>query len=195
MSNKVNELLVKIVYDSEIVADIMSELLVELPEFFRTTSFHSVKVTVTEFVCNYQDKNYTTQAGRKFENIIRKHLGVPNPKTKSEQVKVAINLRTKLNNTINNISRDDNFMHLLGCDRHELIEHLESQFTEGMTWENYGLTGWHIDHIRPLCSFDLTNVEEIEKATNFLNLRPLWAEENIKKAQQDRKLSIRKKSK
>lgn len=75
---------------------------------------------------------------------------------------------------------------LLGCTRQELYQHLENQFQPGMTWGNYG--EWHIDHIQPLCSFDLTNDDELKVATNFKNLRPLWAEENIAKSLEDRKL-------
>ena len=43
----------------------------------------------------------------------------------------------------------------LGCDVDTFVKHLENQFVEGMTWENYGK--WHIDHIKPLCTFDHSN--------------------------------------
>jgi hypothetical protein len=62
-----------------------------------------------------------------------------------------------------------------------LKKHLESLFEEGMTWENWNREGWHIDHIKPLSSFDLRKEEEQRKAMHYTNLQPLWAEENIKK--------------
>jgi hypothetical protein len=68
---------------------------------------------------------------------------------------------------------------LVGCGREEARTHLESQFTPGMTWENYGQ--WHIDHIRPCASFDLTDPEQQKECFHYTNLQPLWAEENIKK--------------
>ncbi len=58
-------------------------------------------------------------------------------------------------------------------------EHLEKQFKEGMTWENHGLYGWHIDHIIPCASFDLTDLEQQKKCFHYTNLQPLWAKENL----------------
>ena len=68
---------------------------------------------------------------------------------------------------------------LLGCNLGDLKIHLEKQFPEGMTWENRHL--WHIDHIKPLSSFDLMEPEQAFEACNFKNLQPLWAHENLKK--------------
>ena len=71
----------------------------------------------------------------------------------------------------------------VGCTRKELVSHLEAKMLIGMTWENYGkLDGWHIDHIKPLESFDLTQKEERRAANNFKNLQPLWRSHNEKKS-------------
>jgi hypothetical protein len=69
---------------------------------------------------------------------------------------------------------------LLGCSIEHVRKHLESQFTPGMTWENYGK--WHIDHIKPCASFDLTIPEQQQICFNYTNLQPLWAEDNLKKS-------------
>ncbi len=69
----------------------------------------------------------------------------------------------------------------LGCTSEELVAYLESQFSPGMCWENYGLYGWHIDHIKPLSSFDLTDKVQYSQACRYTNLRPLWAQDNLKK--------------
>jgi hypothetical protein len=68
---------------------------------------------------------------------------------------------------------------LLGCTIVELRVHLEKQFQPGMTFENYGLNGWHIDHIIPLASANTQ--KEIESLCHYTNLQPLWAKDNIKK--------------
>lgn len=68
---------------------------------------------------------------------------------------------------------------IVGCEPQFLKEHIEKQFKEGMTWENYGLYGWHIDHIIPLSSAQ--NEDEIYKLCHYTNLQPLWAKENLSK--------------
>lgn len=67
----------------------------------------------------------------------------------------------------------------LGCSIEKLILWLEMKFKEGMTWNNHG--EWHIDHIQPLSSFDLTNPDGFKRACHFTNLQPLWAKENLSK--------------
>lgn len=63
----------------------------------------------------------------------------------------------------------------------DLIQHLEGKFREGMGWSNHGKFGWHIDHIRPDCSFNYKSVEdeEFQKCWALDNLQPLWWKENL----------------
>ena len=70
---------------------------------------------------------------------------------------------------------------LLGCTIPEVRKHLERQFQSGMTWGNWSLHGWHIDHVIPLASFDFNDPEQQKRAWHYTNLRPLWAEENMRK--------------
>lgn len=70
-------------------------------------------------------------------------------------------------------------MELLGCSLDHATKHLESKFTTGMAWENYG--EWHIDHIKPCASFNLEDPEEQKKCFHWTNLQPLWAIDNIRK--------------
>lgn len=66
-------------------------------------------------------------------------------------------------------------------NRDQFLKYIESLFIEGMNWENYGIKGWHVDHILPLSSFDLTKEEEVIKACNYKNLQPLWWKDNLEK--------------
>ncbi len=68
---------------------------------------------------------------------------------------------------------------LIGCTIDEFAHHLEMQFVDGMSWENQG--AWHIDHIRPCASFDLSDPEQQRVCFDYRNLQPLWAEDNMRK--------------
>src|SRR5690625_5779818 len=57
---------------------------------------------------------------------------------------------------------------LIGCTVPELVEHLESQFEDGMSWENYG--EWHVDHIKPCAMFDFTKEEQQKECFHYSNL-------------------------
>lgn len=68
---------------------------------------------------------------------------------------------------------------MLGCSFEEFKAYLEAKFEPGMSWENRGLYGWHIDHIIPLSS--AANQDELEKLCHYTNMQPLWAKENYSK--------------
>lgn len=70
---------------------------------------------------------------------------------------------------------------LVGCTTAQLRAHLEAQFQPGMTWQNHGNKGWHIDHIFPCANFDLTNPESQRMCFHYTNLRPLWGRLNMAK--------------
>ena len=93
-------------------------------------------------------------------------------------------LRSRINNTIVNgkrLKKLDHTIELIGAPMEKVREHIEKQFKDGMTWENHGLYSWHIDHIKAVSLFNLTDIEEQKKAFHYTNLQPLWAEENLKK--------------
>lgn len=69
---------------------------------------------------------------------------------------------------------------LLGYTNTEFAAHLEKLFKPGMSWENHGK--WHVDHIRPLSTFNLSDPEEFLKANSLHNLQPLWKKKNLLKS-------------
>ena len=91
-------------------------------------------------------------------------------------------LRSRIWHVLKGNQQSDRTMQLIGCSLIELIHYLESKFQDDMTWKNYGLKGWHVDHIRPCASFDLSDSEEQRKCFHYTNLQPLWAKENLQKA-------------
>lgn len=67
----------------------------------------------------------------------------------------------------------------LGCSIAEFKVYIERLFTDGMNWNNR--SEWHLDHIKPLADFDLTNQDDLKIVCHFTNLRPLWARDNLTK--------------
>lgn len=99
----------------------------------------------------------------------------------------------KLNNSVmhsiwksltkNNIKKTNRTLEILGLENWDKFKnYIESQFTEGMNWNNYGKTRdcWSIDHIIPKSK--ASTLEEIKKLNHYTNLRPMWHIENIKKS-------------
>jgi hypothetical protein len=91
------------------------------------------------------------------------------------------NLRTRIYHAMKKDTKGKKTKELLGCSIQEFKIYLESKFREGMSWDNYGKYGWHIDHIIPCSMFDLTNFEQQKKCFHYSNLQPLWAIDNLKK--------------
>ena len=106
---------------------------------------------------------------------------VKDRKLRDPGFRVLINLRGRLGAAMRGDSKDATTRELVGIDIEGLLAHLESQFTEGMSWDSYGRDGWHIDHIKPCALFDLADPEQQRECFHYTNLQPLWAEENLSK--------------
>ncbi len=96
--------------------------------------------------------------------------------------KVTCNLRSRLSKAISRKQKNCSAVKDLGCTLDEFRSYIESKFQSGMTWDNYGRSGWHIDHIKPLTTFDLSDEAQIKEACHFTNLQPLWWQDNLKKS-------------
>ena len=95
--------------------------------------------------------------------------------------KLITNQRTRITGILKK-HKTNKTLELLGCSAEFLRKYLENKFQEGMSWENYGKYGWHVDHIIPCSSFDLTNIEQQQSCFHYTNLQPLWAIDNLKKS-------------
>jgi hypothetical protein len=98
---------------------------------------------------------------------------------KDSSFQVSVTIKRGIWGCLNGKQKTFSSIEYIGCSIDDLKLHLEEQFTDGMNWENYG--DWHIDHIKPLCSFDFSKEEELFYAWNYTNLQPLWAKDNLAK--------------
>ena len=112
----------------------------------------------------------------------RRREWYPKAKKNNIQFRLSERLRHRLYQALKGNVKNGSAVHDLGCTLEELKVHLENQFEEGMTWENWKIDGWHIDHIKPLNSFDLTDPKQLKEACHYTNLQPLWWYDNISKS-------------
>lgn len=98
----------------------------------------------------------------------------------SPQFKLAERARVRMNQVLDGLKKAGHTEDLWGCSVAEFRAHIEAQFKPGMTWENHGPV-WHIDHIRPCASFDLSDPAQQKACEHFSNQRPLWAFDNLSK--------------
>ena len=117
----------------------------------------------------YKNRNYMNKL---INNMIKRNL-------KRLNRKLGQNLRNRINNALKHNWKSGHLLELLGCTIEFLKRYLQKQFRQGMNWKNYGK--WHIDHIKPCASFDLSIPEEQRKCFNYTNLQPLWAKDNLSK--------------
>lgn len=125
-------------------------------------------------VAKWVDKN-RGRANAKWREIRQRRM------REDVKYRLSVALRRRLYMAVKGRHRSGTAIDELGCSIEELKQHLEAQFKEGMSWENWGRYGWHIDHIMPLSSFNLTDPAQVKAACHYTNLQPLWAEENLRK--------------
>ena len=136
---------------------------------------------------NYESNKEKIAAKRKlyYESNKEKVLITNNIYRKNRKaIDPIFSIRLRIKDAINNSLSKKGFTkrsrthEILGCDWETFKEHIESRFLDGMSWENRD--EWHIDHIIPV---SLAQDEEAVITLNhYLNLRPLWAAENLEKS-------------
>ena len=119
---------------------------------------------------NQTHKEEKRKYKRKYTNNKRKN---------SIPFKLTCSIRVRMWRVLKRNSKAAHTLELLGCSPIKFKEHLELQFKPNMSWDNYGK--WHIDHIIPCCTFDLSKNEEQKKCFHYTNLQPLWAIDNLRK--------------
>jgi hypothetical protein len=139
--------------------------------------YHENKDKWNLYIKEYREKNIDKIRGvkRNYEKT-RKH--------NDPLYKLIANFRTAIYQVLkeNNVQKNGHYFEILQYTPNELIDHLENQFTENMTWDNYG--EWHVDHIKPITYFKINEIgdDEFMKCWSLNNLQPMWGHENIRKS-------------
>jgi len=115
-----------------------------------------------------------------YSNNKEKRRKYENNKLKTDPIyKIIKRQRGRMRAVLKGKSKCESTIKLLGCSAEYCWDHLEQQFKPGMTRDNYGL--WHVDHIIPCASFDISDPEQQKICFHYTNLQPLWAIDNMKK--------------
>ena len=96
--------------------------------------------------------------------------------------KFSVDIRNLINDSFKrkNCIKPKKTEEILGCSMSEFKEYILSKCTEGVKLEDFGLYGYHIDHVIPLAS--ATSLDDIIRLCHYTNLQPLWCKENLKKS-------------
>jgi len=129
-----------------------------------------------EKVLENQRKYRKTEEGRAKEKRYRLS-------EKYRSKRVSGSFSTRMRQSLNGHKNGEHWEDLVDYTLHDLREHLELLFKPDMSWENYGFKGWHIDHIRPISSYNIISIDcdDFKECWSLNNLQPLWAKENFKK--------------
>ena len=102
---------------------------------------------------------------------------------KNLKFKININISTGIRRSLKSTKNGYHWETLVGYTLNDLMKHLESLFNNGMSWDNYGRNGWHIDHIKPISNFNFNSYENKKflECWSLTNLQPLWEKENLRK--------------
>lgn len=132
-----------------------------------------------------KNKEYILERERKYREKNRekinenKRIYEKNRKKQDPDFRITASLRNFVHKSISRqCKKERRSFELFGVSIDKIKLWLEMNFEEGMSWDNYGLDGWTIDHIEPCSNFDLSDPEEQKKCMNWSNLTPMWHKDN-----------------
>lgn len=127
--------------------------------------------------------NNPEKVAAKYKNYLPRHYVRQKALRESDPIlKMKLACRTRVYKILRKagIPKFNHTFEIIGCTPDFFKAHIESLFTEGMTWDNYG--DWEVDHRRPVASFDFSIKEECLAAFHYSNCQPLWKMENRMKS-------------
>jgi hypothetical protein len=156
------------------------ELKQKRAEQYRLNKAKMSKKRSEKYLANHEENKRKAREKRNANKEIRNKKHKERYKT-DIQYKLSNLIRVRIYSAIkqSQARKCEKVEYLIGCSLAVLKSHLEAQFEPGMNWNNNTQYGWHIDHIIPICTFDLQDTEQQKTCFHYSNLRPLWAIDNL----------------
>lgn len=156
----------------------------EVTKTYKRNYYQNNKKILSEYNKNWREKNRAilqekSKTYRQKNKVKLYHAKKLKRKT-DLNYRLADYLRARMRLAIKSNQKTGSAIKDLGCSIEEFIKYITTKFTEGMTWANYG--EWHLDHIKPLAAFDLTDRKQFLQAAHYTNYQPLWAHDNLTKS-------------
>lgn len=156
------------------------EQLIEKQRKYRELNKEKIKLSSAEYRRTHQKQIKAHMKIYRHENMPKICAATTKKRREDINYRLLGNLRHRISEALKGNTKSKATRKLLGCSVEKFKGHLELQFTLGMSFSNYGK--WHIDHIKPCASFDLTKESEQKQCFHYTNLQPLWAEDNLAKS-------------
>ena len=110
------------------------------------------------------------------QNRERRNIYLKNKRETDVKFRLFSNTRNRIYKSLNGVTKQSSTKEILGIDIDLYRKWLEFQFTPEMNWLNI-----EIDHVKPLCMFDVSDEEQLKEAFNWRNTQPLLKEIHQKK--------------
>lgn len=155
----------------------------EAARLYRKNRVEVVSETQRKYHLKPEVKLRHSQWNKRPENKLKKALKRASPEARAKdreqyastpEMRLTQKLRHEARSCLS--AKRNDHIDSLGCTKSFFQDHMESQFQDGMTWDNYG--EWQLDHKKPIASFDLSDPDQVKQAFHYSNCQPLWAEDN-----------------
>jgi len=154
---------------------------------YRKNNAEKIKIKITKWCKKNPDKVQLIKRRYRVKHYARSLLQEKRYREKRRlkiQNRINANISSKISTALKGSKAGRHWETVVGYTLSELMKHLESKFLPGMSWDNYGKYGWHIDHIIPKDFFIFKTDKDVEfqYCWSLDNLQPLWAYDNLSKS-------------
>jgi len=153
---------------------------------YRTKNFKNLSQKSKTYRNKHKEKikaNYKNWKSKNIDRLRAWRREYDKKRRQNPMVRLYHNVSRRINESLKSNKAGRKWEGIVGYTLIKLKNHLENKFQNGMSWDNYGKNGWHIDHIMPRSIFNITSseCEEFKKCWDISNLQPLWEKDNLSK--------------
>jgi len=145
-------------------------------DLYRLKNKNRIKAVNKEYAIKNKEKIKKIKKEYRLKNKEHSNYIEVQRRKNNLNVRILHNLRGRVSSALKGKHKSDTTLVLIGCTIIDFRTHIEKQFKENMSWDNYGKGDgkWNVDHIIPCSIFEFEDFSEQKQCFHFTNLRPLW---------------------